>query len=144
LQDIANAHSESCTKETGPDCFVQPTATEANAGLPAGRSAATAVFQGVLRLPEGTAIPFQYVKLAVDEGRLDQYPKAVRQAIKSKAASKAKSREARESLFPHIPTKQQKLSTDDFRALRLLGCHLVEQSFAAERKPPAQSPCQPK
>jgi predicted acylesterase/phospholipase RssA len=149
LMDVARAHGERCEKTPDgkvpdPDClshFVYAKRADGQSGSCAARTADNAVFTGILHLPGGKTAPFQYVKLAVDEKRLDQYPRPVQDAIR-RDADKARNRDARERLFPHIPTTNQKLNPSDFQGLRLLGCYLVEKSFAAERQPPSDSPCQ--
>jgi predicted acylesterase/phospholipase RssA len=141
LSKLATAHSDSCKEKGGPDCFVRAKPEDGASGPTAGRLAADAVFAGALRIPGGTTAAFQYVKLAVDEAHLDQYPRPLRRTI-NRRAGKARDKTARERLFPFIPTSNQRLSADDFMALRLLGCYLVEKSFASERKPPDHSPCQ--
>jgi hypothetical protein len=142
LLKVAGAHSERCLEECGPDCFVHPRCGDGVSGPVAARLAPDAVFEGVLRVPGEKATPLHYVKLAVDEAHLEPYPRPVQDAIRRRAG-RARDKAARERLFPHIPTTKQVLRARDFQALRLLGCYLVEKSFAGERNAPPGSPCQP-
>jgi len=131
---IADLNGTLCKREDHEwPCFVKAKAKPEGAPM-AARRAPTAVFKGEVDI-DGRVVPLTYLKLAVDETKAKQYPASIRKVLgrPSKASWQ----------FPHIPTTRQKLDPEEFRALRHLGCYLLETAVEGRRPIPSDSPCQP-
>jgi predicted acylesterase/phospholipase RssA len=90
-------------------------------------------FTGTVRMagvPDGEGIPLLYLKMTVDESKLDTYPTPVAEAIDWHCRRPY-------CEFPHIPTTRQWLPTVQFRGLRHLGRHLMGQAVENGGWPPA-------